>query len=159
MTKDFFLERFFKPKCYTWRGNRHLKLDRESQPLDEIFVWHKAAIANRYSVGDSGFSHVYLADDMSEAIITDNRQHLLYQRPLQGLTYQQMQDAFQNSFIGVHQDTYWDLAIPWRDGTLIGCFDSYNLMHDATVANQLLDTIESCPDISVLGCGLKMHMH
>ena len=102
VTKGFFLERlpelerFFKPKCYTWRGNRRLKLDREFQPLDEIFVWHKAAITNRYSVGDSGFSHMYLADDMSEAIITDNRRHLLYRRPLKGLTYQQMKDAFQN---------------------------------------------------------------
>ena len=158
VTKGFFLERlpelerFFKPKCYTWRGNRRLKLDKEFQPLDEIFVWHKAAITNRYSVGDSGFSHMYLADDISEAIITDNRRHLLYQQPLRGLTYQQMKDAFQNSFIGVHQDTYWDLAIPWCDGTLIGCFESYNLMHVTTANNALLDAIEYCPGISVLSC-------
>ena len=108
VTKGFFLERlpelerFFKSKCYTWRGNRRLKLDREFQPLDEIFLWHKAAITNRYSVGDSGFSHMYLADDMLEAIITDNRRHLLYQKLLSGLTYQQMKNAFQNSFSGVH---------------------------------------------------------
>jgi len=158
VTKGFFLERlpelerFFRPKCYTWRGNRPLKLDKEFQPLDEIFVWHKAAITNRYSVGDSGFSHMYLADDMSEAVITDNRRHLLYQKPLRGLTYQQMKDAFQNSFAGVHQDTYWDLAIPWYDGTLIGCFESYNLMHVATDDNELLDMIKYCPGISTLGC-------
>ena len=65
VTKGFFLERlpelnrFFQPKCYTWRGNRRLKLDKEFQPLDEIFVWHKTAITNRYSVGDSGLSHMY----------------------------------------------------------------------------------------------------
>lgn len=164
VTKGFFLERlpklerFFRPKCYTWRGNRHLKLDKEFQPLNEIFVWHKAAITNRYSVGDSGLSHMYLADDMSEAIITDNRQHLLYQRPLKGFTYQQMKDAFQNSFAGVHPDTYWDLAIPWYDGTLIGCFESYNLMHVTTVNNELLNTIEYCPGISVLGCKFN-HMN
>lgn len=158
VTKGFFLERlpklerFFKPKCYTWRGNRRLKLDKEFQPLDEIFVWHKAAITNRYSVGDSGFSHMYLADDMSEAIITDNRRHLLYQRPLRGLTYQQMKDAFQNSFAGVHQDTYWDLAVPWWDGTLIGCHESYNLMHLTSSDNELLDTVEYCPGISALRC-------
>lgn len=35
VTKGFFLERFpelerfFKPRCYTWRGNRRLKLDKE----------------------------------------------------------------------------------------------------------------------------------
>ena len=104
VTKGFFLERlpelerFFKPQCYTWRGKRRLKLDKEFQPLDKIFVWHKAAITNRYCVGDSGFSHMHLADDMSEAIITDNRRHLLYQKSLQGLIYQQMKDAFQGEF-------------------------------------------------------------
>lgn len=71
VTKGFFLEqlpeltRLFKPKCYTWHGSRRLKLEKEFQPLDEIFVWHKAAITNRYNVGDSEFSHMYLADDMS----------------------------------------------------------------------------------------------
>lgn len=55
---------------------------------------------------------MYLADDLSETIITDNRQTLLYQRPLKGLTYQQMREAFQKSFGGVHHDTYWDLAVP-----------------------------------------------
>lgn len=158
VTKGFFLERlpelerFFKPRCYTWRGNRWLKLDKEFHPLDEIFVWHKAAITNRYSVGDSGFSHMYLADDMSEAIITDNRRHLLYQKPLKGFTYQQMKDAFQNSFAGVHQDTYWDLAIPWHDGTLIGCFESYNLIHVTATGNELLNTVTYCPGISILEC-------
>lgn len=158
VTKGFFLERllelerFFKPKCYTWHGNRTLKLDKEFQPLDEIFVWHKAAITNRYNVGDSGFSHIYLADNMSETIITDNKRHLLYQKPLRGLTYRQMKDAFQDSFVGVHQDAYWDLAIPWYDGTLIGCFESYNLMHVTAGDNRLLDAIEYCPGISVFGC-------
>ena len=119
------------------------------------FVWHKAAITNRHSVGDSGFSHMYLADDMSEAIITDNRRHLLYQKPLRGLTYQQMKEAFQNCFAGVHQDTYWDLAIPWWDGTLIGCYESYNLMHVATDDNELLDTVEYCSGMSRTGCNLN----
>lgn len=161
VTKGFFLERlpelgrFFKPQCYIWRGNRHLKLDKDFQPLDEIFVWHKAAITNRYSVGDSGFSYMYLADDMSEAIITDSRRHLLYQKPLRGLTYRQMKDAFRNSFAGVHQDTYWDLAIPWWDGTLIGCFESYNLMHIAAANNKLLGAIEYRPGISILNCKFK----
>ena len=98
---------------------------------------------------------MYLADDMSEAIITDNRRHLLYRRPLKGLTYQQMKDAFQNLFVGVHQDTYWDLAIPWWDGTLIGCFESYNLIHVATIYNRLLDIVEYSPGISILGCKFK----
>ena len=161
VTKGFFLERlpelgrFFKPQCYIWRGNRHLKLDKDFQPLDEIFVWHKAAIANRYGVGDSGFSYMYLADDMSEAIITDSRRHLLYQKPLRGLTYRQMKDAFRNSFAVVHQDTYWDLAIPWWDGTLIGCFESYNLMHIAAANNKLLGAIEYRPGISILNCKFK----
>ena len=100
----------------------------------------------------SGFSHMYLADDMSEAIITDNRQHLLYQRPLKGFTYQQMKNAFQNSFAGVHQDTYWDFSIPWCDGTLIGCFESYNLKYVVTTDNKLLGAVEYRPGTSILRC-------
>ena len=69
-----------------------------------------------------------------------------------GLTYQQMKDAFQNSFAGVHQDTYWDLAVPWWDGTLIGCFESYNLMHISADKNSLRDAIEYDSGISILGC-------
>lgn len=158
VTKGFFLERlpalkrFFKPQCYTWYGKRRLKLDKEFLPLDEIFVWHKTAITNQYSVGDSGFSHIYLSDNMSEAIITNNRQHLLYQKPLKDLTYQKMKDAFENSFTSVHQHTYWDLAIPWWDGTLIGCFESYKLMHVVAADNKLLDAIEYYPGISIFGC-------
>lgn len=92
---------------------------------------------------------------MSEAIITDNRRHLLYQKPLRGLTYQQMKDAFQNCFASVHQDTYWDLAIPWYDGTLIGCFESYNLIHLSATCNELLDIIGYTPGISILQCRFK----
>ena len=54
-----------------------------------------------------------------------------------------------NSFIGVHRDTYWDLAIPWWDGTVIGCYESYSLMHIATIDNELLDAIRYFPGISV----------
>lgn len=60
-----------------------------------------------------------------------------------------MKDAFQDSFVGVHQDTYWDLAIPWWDGTLIGCFESYSLIHIAAANNALLDAIEYGPGISI----------
>lgn len=88
---------------------------------------------------------------MSEAIITDNRRHLLYQKPLKGFTYQQMKDAFQSAFAGGYRDTYWDLAIPWFDRSLIGCFESYNVMHLAVVDNELLDSVEYCPGISALG--------
>lgn len=98
---------------------------------------------------------MYLADDLSETIITDNRQTLLYQRPLKGLTYQQMREAFQKSFGGVHHDTYWDLAVPWYDGTLIGCFESYSLMHIAKADNKLLDSVEYCPGISIVGCNFN----
>ncbi len=161
VTRGFFLEqlpdlkRFFKPKSYTWQGNRRLKLNMEFQPLDEIFVWHKTAITNRYGVGDSGFSYMYLADDMSEAVITNNKTHLLYQKPLMNLSYQQMQAAFQNSFTNVHLNTYWDLAIAWYDNTLIGCYEAYNLMHICADDNKLLDTIEYYPGISIFGCKFK----
>ena len=63
-----------------------------------------------------------------------------------------MRDAFRDSFVGVHQDTYWDLAIPWWDGTLIGWFKSFNLMHVVATDNKLLGAVEYSPGISALGC-------
>ena len=64
VTKGFFLERppkldrCFKPKCYTYLGNRRVKLYKEFQALHEIFVWHKAVITSRYSVGNSGRNRI-----------------------------------------------------------------------------------------------------
>ena len=66
-----------------------------------------------------------------------------------------MKDAFQNSFANVHQDTYWDLAIPWWDGTLVGCFGFYNLVHVAVADNELLNAFEYCPGIAVLSCNFS----
>lgn len=43
-------------------------------------------------------------------------------------------------------------AIPWWDGTLIGCFESYNLMHIANADNNLLNAIDYFPGVSILGC-------
>lgn len=161
VTSGFFLERLpelekiLQPQCYKWQGNRRLKLDKTFQPLDEIFVWHDHEITNRYGVGNSGFSYMYLADDMSEAVITDNREYLSYQRSLEGLTYQRLRDSFQNDFKDVHQDTYWSYAIPWHDGSLIGCFEGYNLTHVAASDNKLLDSIAYYPGISIFGCRFK----
>ena len=61
-----------------------------------------------------------------------------------------MKNAFQNSFAGVHKDTYWGLAIPWYDETLIGCFKSYNLVHIGTFKNDYRDTIEYYSGISAI---------
>ena len=112
-------------------------------------------IANRYGVGNSGFSYLYLADDMSEAIITDNRKYLSYQNPLSSLTYEHMRQIFDQNFQDVHRDTYWDFAIPWSDGNLIGCFESYNLMRVTSSNNTLLDHVEYYPGISIAGCKFK----
>ena len=161
VTGGFFLERlpelkkFFKPICYRWQGNRRLKMEKEFQPLDEIFVWHKHEITNRYRVGNSGFSYMYLADDRSEAIITENREYLSCQKELKSLTYQKLRDTFQNDFKDVHQDTYWSYAVPWHDDMLIGCFEGYNLTGVSALDNRLLDPIEYFPGISILGCRFK----
>lgn len=122
--------------------------------MDIIFVWHKAAITNQYSVGDRGFSHTYLADDMAEAIITDNRRYLLYQKPLRGLTCQQM-EVLRNCLACVYQDTCWNLAIPWCDGTLFGCFESYNLMYVISLNNELLDMVKYRPGLSIVGYNFR----
>lgn len=161
VTSGFFLQRlpelekFFKPVCYRWQGNRRLKMEKEFQPLDEIFVWHRHEITNRYRVGNSGFSYMYLADDRSEAIITENREYLSYQKELKGLTYQKLRDTFQNDFRDVHQDTYWSYAVPWHDGSLVGCFEGYNLIGVAASDNRLLEPIEYFPGISIFGCRFR----
>ena len=161
VTSGFFLERFqelekfFKPTCYRWQENHRLRMEKEFQPLDEIFVWHKHEITNRYHVGNSGFSYIYLADDRSEAIITKNRKYLSYQKALMELTYQKLQDTFQNGFKDVHQGTNWSYAVPWHDGRLVGCYEGYYLTGVTAKENRLLEPIEYTPGISIFGCRFR----
>lgn len=161
VTSGFFLERFqeleifFKPTCYRWQGERCLPMEKEFHPLDEIFVWHKHEITNRYHFGNSGFSYMYLSDDKAEAIITNNRECLSYQRAMKELTYQELQDTFQNDFKDVHQDTYWSYAVPWHDGCLVGCYEGYYLTGVAANDNRLLESIEYTPGISIFGCRFR----
>ena len=161
VTSGFFLEmlpdlaKIFKPICYTWREDHKIKIEKEFQVLDEIFVWHKHEITNRYRVGDSGFSYMFLADDKSEAVITNNRVCLSYQNDLKNLTYKRLQDNLQSILKSVHEGTYWDYTIPWCDGNLIGCFEGYCLASVSVLDNQLLDSIEYYPGISISGCSFR----
>ena len=161
VTRGFFLEplpllmQYFQPKCYTWHGQRRLKMDKLFHPLDQLFVWHENALTNRYGVGDSGISHMYLADDRPEAILTSNRECLFYHGDLRKLTYQKLRDILQKGFLEAPENAYWDFAIPWSDGNLIGCFEFYKLISVAASDNKLLGPIHYYPGISILGCSFK----
>ena len=58
------------------------------------------------------------------------------------LTYQKLQDSFQNGFKDVHQGTNWSYAVPWHDGRLVGCYEGYYLTGVTAKENRLLEPIE-----------------
>ena len=132
-----------------------MKTEKAFQPLDQIFVWHENALANRYGAGDIGISYMYLADDRLGAILTSNRECLFYHEDLRKLTYQKLREILQKGFLEAPGGAYWDYAIPWSDGNLIGCFDSYHLTGVSALDNRLLDPIDYDPGISILGCSFR----
>lgn len=161
VTRGFFLEdlselvQYLRPECYIWHGECWVKTEKAFQPLDQIFVWHENALANRYGAGDIGISYMYLADDRLGAILTSNRECLFYHEDLRKLTYQKLREILQKGFLEAPGGAYWDYAIPWSDGNLIGCFDSYHLTGVSALDNRLLDPIDYDPGISILGCSFR----
>lgn len=158
VTEGFFLEenettkKFLAPKCFKWRGNRKIAIDKKFIPYDMIFVCHSSALVNQYGCGKSGYSYLFLSEDMKEAIFTKNRVQLFYCDNLRDLTYQSLENGFEEHTKNANQNAFWDFVVPQNSETLLGCYESYNLISINAKDNQLLDTIDYYPGISIFDC-------
>ena len=161
VTRGFFLEQLpglaalLRPRCYALKGGRRIRVEKQFRPLDMLFVRHERPLTNRYGVGDSGISYLYLGGEQPEAILTDNRECLSYHGDLRELDYRGLREAMDTPLQEGPEGAYWDYAIPWHDGSLMGCYEFYRLARLRPSDNQLLEQIEYEPGISVIGCTFR----
>ena len=157
-TRGFVLEKSLEtklllhPKCYTWRGNRKIIIDKVFKPLEMIYVWHTSELTNQYGCGRTNCSFIYLSDDMTEAIFVENRQKLLYCENIKELTYEVLAEKMKKCSSNANQNAFWDFAVPQNNLNILGCYEFYNLMEVDSTDNTLLNPISYYPGISIVGC-------
>ena len=98
---------------------------------------------------------MYLSDDFREAILFEGRHKLFYCTDLTNLTYKELHKSFASIRTKVNDNAYWDFAIPWFSGELIGCYEFYNLITVNPESNELLDEIPYYPGISITKCSFN----
>ena len=161
VTEGFFLEKnehtkkLLTPKCFKWQKNHKVSYDKKFGCHDMIFVYHSSALENQYGCGKSSYSYIYLSNNMNEAIFTKSRTELYYCKDIKALTYQSLEKNFKKHTKNAHQNAFWDFAVPQNSNTLLGCYESYNLISVNAADNMLLDTVEYFPGISIFGCNFS----
>lgn len=91
---------------------------------------------------------------MNEAIFTKSRTELYYCKDIKALTYQSLEKTLR-SIQKCTSKCFWDFAVPQNSNTLLGCYESYNLISVNAADNMLLDTVEYFPGISIFGCNFS----
>ena len=158
VTEGFFLEEnehtknLLPPKCFKWQKNHKVPYNKKLGCHDMISVYHSSAMENQYGCGESGYRYIYLSNDMNEAIFTKSRAELYYCKDIKALTYESLEANFKEHTKNAHQTAFWDFAVPQNSDTLLGCYESYNLISVNAEDNMLLDTVEYFPGISIFGC-------
>lgn len=161
VTEGFFIEKnehtkkLLTPKCFMWQKNRKVSYNKKFGCRDVIFVYHSSALENQYGCGESSYSYIYLSNNMNEAIFTKSRIELYYCKNIKALTYQSLEENFKKHTKNAHQNAFWDFAVPQNSNTLLGCYESYNLISVNAADNMLLDTVEYFPGISIFGCNFS----
>lgn len=161
-TFGFFLEKLsiiedvLKPICYIRKGNRFVRWkEHEFNPLDMICVKHTSAISQQFRDSNSKYSFMYLSDDMKECLFTEESKKLSYQKNITKLTYDILDNDIKKDIGDSNGNAYWAFAIPWRNGNIVGCYESYILTEIDTKTGQLMEPIDYNPGVSIFGCSFK----
>lgn len=162
VTFGFFLEKLsviedvLKPRCFIRKGNRFVRwYDHEFNPLDMICVKHTSAISTQLSNSKGRYSFMYLSDDMKECLFTEKSERLSYQKNLNKLTYDVLDNDIKADIGDSNGNAYWAFAIPWSNGNIVGCYESYILAEIDTKTGQLMKPIDYNPGVSIFGCSFK----
>ncbi len=158
VTRGFFLEvlpeveKILRPKCYAWKGNRIISIEKFLKANEMIFVYHTSQLTNAYGCGDTGFSYTFLSDDMKEAIFLENRQKLLYCKDINNLDYQKLEHKMMINSSCANTNAFWDFAVPMSNDNILGCYEFYNLIEVNASNNALLNEVEYYPGIAIAKC-------
>ena len=152
LEKDTPCNKILKPKCFCYKGNRKIKLNKQFSPLDLIYVQHTAALTNQFGCGNSGYSFMYMDELKQQAILTNNCEVLFRCESLNDLTYESLKNNIDRLKSRADKNAYWDYAVPMQNGSILGCYEFYNLQIVDSVNNKLLSQIEYTPGICITGC-------
>lgn len=161
VTRGFFLEDLHKLnqittlECYVRQGDTFIKTDRKLYPLDMICVRHYFDLTRNSKNGESKICCTYLSNDMKRGIFTEKGERLSYQKNLHTLTYKTLKKDFNRNIGDDDGHAYWDFAIPWVDGNLIGCYGFFHLIGIDLITGKLTEEITYYPGISIYSCNFK----
>ena len=71
---------------------------------------------------------------------------------LNDLTYESLKNNIDRLKSRADKNAYWDYAVPMQNGSILGCYEFYNLQIVDSVNNKLLSQIEYTPGICITGC-------
>ncbi len=164
VTHGFFLEeleclkKIFSPICFKKSGEAFIKFKKHFKALGLIYVKHFTPLSNSYRTQYTGssmygeYSYMYFSLDKNEAVFADKNERLSYQNDLKLLTYKDLKNGFKDNIGDENGNAYWDLAIPWNQDEIIGCFEAYRLATINLNTGKLNYEIKYYPGISICKC-------
>lgn len=161
VTRGFFLEALNELnyittlESYVRQGDTFIKTEKKLHPLDMICVRHHSAFTNNFKGEGGRFFYTYLSDDMKRCVFTEKGERLSYQKDLHTLTYKDLINDLSQNIGDDEGHAYWDFAIPWVDGHLIGCYESFHLIGIDLKTGKLMEEIAYYPGISICSCNFK----
>ncbi len=164
LTKGFFIEEneeiseMLNLQCYKRKNGKYINTTHKLKPLDFVYVKHEHPLANNYMTqyvtGTSfgRYSYMYLSEDFTDALITDSNEKLIYIDNLKNIKYSNIDQISSRKIGDCGGNAYWNYAIPYTQSTLIGCYESYNLVSIDLKTGEILHNIEYYPGVSIKRC-------
>ena len=162
VTRGFFttdksgLKQYSFPQSFEWAEGKRVPVEKTVGGR-YLYVRHKHELTNRYHIGkgNCSFSVIYLSDDWSEGVITDDGTCLLFTAKPQCVSWEDLDRQFREHFSNVPPYTMWSFAVPYDDDSLLACYDGFKLMLISKKDNMTLDDVHYYPGVSIYGCNFR----
>lgn len=154
--RGFFLEELklfqniLQPECYVQQEGVFKKSREHFHALDMVYVWYYPFLFEQHGVGRRVLNYIYLSNDIREAVLTEGGDEFSYQTELHSLSYKSLDQAFKRGSGSIE----WHFAVPWLYGTLLVCYNSYQLAKVVPKTDKFLWQ-GYYPGVSICGCSFK----